>query len=113
MPQQYKVITERVGFSVPAIVLAQADTVFTARNEYRAEMVLRIVRAYTAGQWEPKPTTKLPAEGKPVRLQMRLRPQDLKPYRDKCAREQLPISFPVAHGLWVYAHTADPAELPF
>lgn len=112
MPQ-HKVITERVGFTIAKIVLAQADTMFEARNEYRSELILRIMRAYTAGTWEPDPLTKLPAEGKPVKVQLRLRPQDLTPYRDKCAREQLPISFPVAHGLWIYAHTADPAELPF
>jgi len=109
----HKVITERVGFSIPAVVLAQADTIFQARNEYRSELIVRIVRAYTAGTWQPKPTTKLPAEGKPVKVQLRLRPQDLKPYRAKCEREQLPISFPVAHGLWIYAHTTDPKDLPF
>lgn len=112
MPQ-HKVVTERVGFTVPAIVLAHADTVFEARNEYRSELIIRIMRAYTAGTWEPNPLTKLPTEGKPVKVQLRLRPQDLKPYREKCGREQLPISFPVSHGLWIYSKTADPSDLPF
>lgn len=108
-----KVITERIGFNVPPIVVAQSDVMFTAQNEYRADMIVRIMRAYTAGTWEPNPTVKLPTEGKPVKVQLHLRPQDVKPYREKCKREQLPISFPVAHGLWIYAHTADPSELPF
>jgi hypothetical protein len=112
MPQ-HKVITERVGFTVPAVVLAQADTMFEARNEYRSEMILRIVRAFTAGTWEPKPTTLLPSEGTPGKVQLRLRPQDITPYREKCTRQGLPISFPVQHGLWIYAHEPDPTKLPF
>lgn len=113
MSPQHKVITERVGFTVPKIVLAQADTLFEARNEYRSELIVRIMRAYTAGTWGPNPTVRLPTEGSPVKVQLRLRPQDLKPYRAKCERESLPISFPVAHGLWIYAHESDPEKLPF
>lgn len=107
----HKVITERIGFTVPAIVAAQADIVFTARNEDRVELILRIMRAFTAGAWEPNPTVALPREGKPVKVQLRLRPQDIEPYRKKCGSD--PISFPVAHGLWIYARTADPSDLPF
>ena len=110
---QHKVITERVGFTIPRVVLAQADALFEARNEYRSEMILRIIRAYTAGRWEPKPTVQLPTEGTPGKVQLRYRPQDLTPYRAKCEREDLPISFPVAHGLWIYAHEPDPSKLPF
>ena len=107
----HKVITERIGFTIPAIVAAQADIVFTARNEDHVELILRIMRAVAAGKWEPNPLTKLPRDGKAVKIQLRLRPQDIKPYRDKCGDD--PISFPVAHGLWIYAHTPDPADLPF
>jgi hypothetical protein len=112
MPQ-HKVTTERVGFTVPAVVLKQADAMFEARNEYRAETILRIVRAYNAGTWAPKVTTTLPAGSGLSKIQLRFRPQDLTPYRQKCASEDLPISFPIAHGLWIYAVTADPADLPF
>lgn len=113
MSPQQKVITDRVGFTVPALVLTQSDAVFAARNEYRAEVIIRIIRAYTAGRWTPDITKALPAGGKPGKIQLRLRPQDLTPYREKCQREQLPISTPVAHGLWLYAITAKPDDLPF
>jgi hypothetical protein len=112
MPQ-HRVITDRVGFSIPRLVLTQSDAVFEARNEYRSELILRVVRAFTAGTWSPDITRKLPAEGKPGKVQLRLRPQDLDPYKAKCEREQLPFSTPVAHGLWLYATTPDPRDLPF
>lgn len=112
MPR-HRVITERIKLSLRTQIIQQADAVCAARNEDRSDVVLRIMRAYSAGRWAPSLGMAIPTTGARQPVDIRLRPEDIGPYLKRCTAEQYPQSLPVAHGLWIYATTPDPTKLPF
>lgn len=107
------------NFRFAPTIVARSDKMLEARREERSSVIVRIITAFVAGEFDPTTVPDVPTSGygqKKVPVTVRIPAElDSRLNQHVIAKKETvkDRTFVVAAGLWLYATTAEASALPF